>query len=319
MEIRILEGDFMFDTVVCSLGVLPCSIAKFEDEIIKGLSCNYTIARKLIPFYSATLNKHAYQLLIKLVNKENPKKYFLLKLCPRKDLLGIPELKLKTEISHFSGFGKFQEELAAANSSEVWSYLIDQSTLSVLHAKCDHKKVFLDDLRIYLNADSPRAPFLATNPKTGRRTLYVSPNHYYYEKEGFVRAEIRLKGSHRIFSKMGVTKLSQLGVVEGVRYNKLFSVVSFKNPLRLIRKLNKKEREAYSYYLKSLNNPDFEHIVTRRRKYLKSKNCLLSSKETVSAYAGKKVASSVFLAMGSTKIDLASGLNLEVSVFKRTR
>ena len=318
---RILNGrkkwaGQMFDTVVASVWILPRSKEEFENELIEGVSSKYRVEKRRIPFYSAVLNKHAYQVLLKFIHNESPEKYFLIKMNPRCDLIGIPELKIKTEISLFDNGDSFQDHLSSFNNSESFQYILANHFLSVLHVKCDFKKVLFDDLRISLDASSPRNPMLITNPDTGRRTLYVSSNHYYYEKPGCVRGELRINGCKTILKKLGISTLGQLSHVDSHRFLKLFETVSFKNPYRLTSRIERQYYEFYSYFLKCLNSTETHLVSGKRGNYLKSNNCFLCSKSIVAERTNKKFNSKILPYMKPGNVSFRPELLNEIRTFK---
>ncbi len=306
----------MIDTIVASVWNIPFSPIDFEKDFLQNLNKKYRVERKAIPFYSAKKGGHAYQLLLKIISLEWPKTYLLIKLKPRVDLKGIPILKFKTELPLFRN--AFWTEVKRLSSSKFWGFVLANHELSVLHVKCDFSLLKFNEFRLCLDSSSPRNPRLLTNPETLRRTLYVSPNHYYYEKTPKVRGEIRLNNTKAIKAKLGVTSIFQLKDINVHHYIALFKGIKFTDPYSLKRTKGKKQHEDYKYFLKLLNDQNNKPVRTKRGQFFESNNFFMGAKRILGQKPFKHIGTQLSY-RNDIKTIFYSQLRKEYEIFNRRK
>jgi hypothetical protein len=289
---------------------------ELENKITGGITPRYRLKKTSIPFYSAVKHNHAYLILLKLVNEEKPEKYFLIKLKPRPDLEGIPCLKIKTEISRFRNFEEFYNDLRSLCHLKIWDDLLLAHEITVLHAKCDIRVMKFNQIKCYLNAKKPRSPLLLRNLVTKRRTLYISNNHYFYEKPGFIRHEIRIHKATEIHKKLKIKRFENLKAVHFHHYQFLFDSIIFKNPYRLKSKLGSKEYEIYLKFLRCLHSHEETPFRSKRGICNRRMDFFLGSKFTLNKIERIKFERKILPLMEDVRISLKSEQIAEFNKFK---
>lgn len=307
----------MIDTIVGSIPKLPAGQKHFIKGVKENVGDDYSIKETRIPFVNAIKYKHAYRRIIKFEHKDNSGKYFVLKIDPRPDFYGLPEAKIKTEVSLFRNNDEFQHELSQVCKSEFWHFLLRNHRLTELHTKCDIQNYKFEDIRTSLDYPYSRKPHIAVNKENGRKTLYLTTKNYFYEKsEEALRSEMRHYGADLIEKKLGVSQLGDIGNIREQMYFNLYQRFKFYEPYQVQDKGNWDDYETYRTFLYYLDDPSKEPVRTKRRDYIKQFNSFINAKNTMDKRTSRRFSRRIIPRFSPRNICLRNDLIQECERFK---
>jgi hypothetical protein len=313
---RNLESE-MIDSVVASNFEFPVPIRDFVSGLKENLSTDYKLREINIPYVKAKIYNHAYRKALKFEHIDGSRKYFLVKFDPRPDYVGIPVVKIKTEVSGFRDNREFQYELFNVCNSDYWRFLLENHCLTELHTKCDISRYDFEDMRISLDYPFSRNPHIAVNKVNGYKTLYISKNNYLYEKPAhLLRSEMRHSGIKRIKRKVGISKLTEFDDIKTDNFLDLYKDFKFWQPYQLKETKNWEEYEWYKTFLYYLNQDSQKVIKSKRGEYFKRFDSFLNAKNEIDKRTDRRFSKRLIPRLRPRNISLKEDLINEYHNFK---
>lgn len=274
------------DTLCCYSGVKCIDI----NDVIVKVSNKWTVDRHT--YVNNESSKYAYKGFVIFKNLIDSKK--TITLCYGPKLFHVPQIKFKAEISNFNGIKDFEHCLLNLSASSSWKMLMNNHFIGRLDLKCDFIGVKFEVFKKYLINNYARKPKLLINPIDGRRTLYISKNHYFYEKhQNVIRWEIRLKTSKQVRQKLGIKEVKELKLIKLGDYLSLFEsnyFVEINQPL-----LNNKFDQLRIQIIQVVDDSSgYQQVQSNGRDYILSNNALVCVRVAFSKKYGKSINRNIF-------------------------
>lgn len=204
------------------------------EQMLRSLTSHgrYVVESHRINFAQCKQRGIMYQSKLKVKDK-NSSRYLYAQYEKVAGYKNIYDFKWNTEITLFDDLDDFFCFVYGIfPDNKMWKFYLNQSCILDIHLKVDIRdtRLDLDFFRRHAFYPYPKFPRVVrlVEPDDSSRTYYLSDKVYFYEKEDFVRLEIRLT-KPQIINFLKLEQLDDLWLLDVQKVTKIFERVSIHN------------------------------------------------------------------------------------------